>query len=161
MTSKTYIYHISDYESDDQIHMKEFKETMDNMKKAKELGKQISYKFGYTNLTFDLWIVLHKADCNGPFAHRRQYLVPINRAFNENFENMDDYKHEANVKRLLNSLTLTDVINAVNRARIIMQRNKDNGYILHEYKGFKYYKENPSLGIWEAIEKILKDCKLI
>lgn len=30
----------------------------------------------------------------------------------------------------------------------------------HQYKGYKYYKENPSLAIWEAIEKILKDCEL-
>ena len=26
---------------------------------------------------------------------------------------------------------------------------------------FEYYKENPSLAAWEAIEKILKDCELI
>lgn len=30
----------------------------------------------------------------------------------------------------------------------------------YQYKGYKYYKENPSLAIWEAIEKILKDCGL-
>ena len=63
---------------------------MDNMKKAKELGKQITYKFGYSNFTFDLWIVFHKVDCNGSFTHRGQYLNPINRAYDENFESMDD-----------------------------------------------------------------------
>lgn len=47
---KTVIYHISDYERDDEIHVREFRETMDNRKLAKELGKQINYKFGYTNL---------------------------------------------------------------------------------------------------------------
>lgn len=161
VTGKTDIYHISDYESDDPVHVREFRETMDSMKKAKELGKQITYKFGYTNLTFDLWIILHKADCNGSFSHRRQYLVPINRAYNENFESMDDYKHENNFKRILNHLTLADVIAAINHAKIIMQRNKENGYMLHEYKGYKYYKENPALSIWEVIEKILKDCELI
>ena len=30
-----------------------------------------------------------------------------------------------------------------------------------QYKGYQYYKENPSLTAWEAIEKILKDCELI
>ncbi|HCX61525.1 MAG TPA: abortive phage infection protein [Clostridiales bacterium] len=161
LTGKTVIYHISDYESDDPKHKNEFKETIDNMKKAKELGKQITYKFGYTNLTFELWIVLHKAECNGSFAHRRQYLHPINRAYNEDFDSLKEYKHEGNFKRILNTLTLSDVKDAINRAKFIMQCNRDSGYILQEYKGFKYYRENPSLEIWEAIEKIFKDCKLI
>ena len=74
---------------------------------------------------------------------------------------MDEYKHEDNFKRCLAKLQLSNVIDAVNRAKAIMQRNKENGYILHQYKGYKYYKENPSLAIWEAIEKLLKDCELI
>jgi hypothetical protein len=158
VTGKTEIYHLSDYESDEPIHVAQFIETMDNMKKAKELGKQISYRFGYSNLTFDLWIILHKVNCNGAFTHRRQYLDPINRAYDENFESMDDYKHESNFKRVLSRLNLNDVKDAINRARSIMERNHINGYVLHEYKGYRYYKENPSLSIWEAIEKILKDC---
>lgn len=161
VTGKTDVYHISDYESDEESHMREFIETMDNMKKAKELGKQITYKFGYTNLTFDLWIVLHKSDCNGSFSHRRQYLNPINRAYNESFENMESYKHENNFRRVLNQLTILHVKDAIERAKFIMQRNKENGYVLQEYKGYKYYKENPALAIWEVIEKILKDCELL
>ncbi|OPZ90669.1 MAG: hypothetical protein BWY74_02245 [Firmicutes bacterium ADurb.Bin419] len=73
---------------------------------------------------------------------------------------MAEYKHEDNFKRCLGKLQLSNVIDAVNRAKAIMQRNKDNDYTLHQYKGYKYYKENPSLAIWEAIEKILKDCRL-
>lgn len=160
VTGKTEVYHFSDYESDEPIHVQQFTETMDNMKKAKELGKQINYKFGYSNLTFDLWIILHKVDCNGSIFHRRSYITPLNRAYEEHFESMDEYKHEGNFKRCLGKLKLSDVVDAVNRAKTIMQRNQDNGYTLHEYKGYKYYKENPSLAIWEAIEKVLKDCEL-
>lgn len=43
----------------------------------------------------------------------------------------------------------------------IMLRNNENGYKLCEYKGYKYYRENPSLAVWESIEKILKDCELV
>ena len=160
VTGKTVIYHFSDYESDEPIHVQQFIETMDNMKKAKELGKQIDYKFGYSNLTFDLWIILHKADCNGFVSHRKNYIVPLNRAYNEHFESMDEYKHEDNFKRVLNNLDISNVIEAINRAKIIMRRNQENGYVLHQYKGYKYYKERPSLAIWESIEKILKDCNL-
>ncbi len=161
VTGKTELWHISDYESDEPVHVKQFTETMDNMKEAKSLGKQISYQFGYSNLTFDLWIVLHMVDCNGSISHRRNYLTPLNRAYDEYFESMDEYKHETNFKRCLGKLQLSSVIDAVNRAKIIMENNQKNGYTLQQYKGYKYYKENPSLAIWEVIEKILKDCALI
>lgn len=141
--------------------MKQFKETMDRMAATKSLKKQITYRFGYSNFTFDLWIILHKMDCRGSFLHRKQYITPINNAYNENFENMEDFKREANFKRCLKKLTLRDVIEAVKRAKAIMEINKQNGYTLHQYRGYSYYKENPSLMIWEIIEKILKDCQFM
>lgn len=161
VTGKIDIYHLSDYESDERNHVEEFTRTMDNMKKAKRLGKAINYRFGYSNLTFDLWIILHKATCNGHISHRSNYLQPLNRFFAEKFESMDEYKHENNFKRILNKLEISDVIAAINRAKFIMQQHEDNGDVLQEYKGYKYYKENPSLMIWESIENILKDCNLL
>ena len=136
-------------------------EILDNMKKAEKIGKQIKYKSGYSNFTFDLWIILHMTNCNASFSHRKQYITPINRAFGEKFQNMDEFKEENNFKRCLKKMDLSNVIAAVDRARKIMQRNQDNGYTLYQYKGYQYYKENPSLTAWEAIEKILKDCELI
>ena len=141
--------------------MQGFQDVMDNMKKAEKLGKQIKYKSGYSNFTFDLWIILHMMNCNASYAHRKQYVTQINRAFGERFENMDEYKHEDNFKRCLSKMDLSNVIAAISRAKKIMQRNKENGYILHQYKGYQYYKENPSLTAWEAIEKILNECKLL
>ena len=132
VTQKVEVYHFFDYESDEQTHVNAFMSTMDNMKKAEKIGKQITYKSGYSNFTFDLWIVLHMADSNASYAHRKQYLVPINRAFGEKFASMEEF----------------------------MQSNQDNGYTLHQYKGYHFYKENPSLESWKAIEKILKDCGL-
>jgi hypothetical protein len=161
VTSKTEVWHLSDYESDDPIHTKQFIETMDNMKAAKSVGKQITYKFGYTNLTFDLWIILHRADCNAATTHRKNYITPLNRAYDEHFEDMKEYKHEDNFKRCLGKLSLKNVIDAVNRAKRIMTRNEENGYVLQQYKGYKYYKENPSMAIHEIIAKILMDCELI
>lgn len=55
---------------------------------------------------------------------------------------------------------LSNVNDAIRRAKKIMQKNEDSGYVLHYYKGYKYYIENPSLAVWEAIEKIMTDCKL-
>ena len=161
VTGKTEIYHISDYESDEEIHVNQFMETMDRMKKAMGLGKQITYKLGYSNLTFDLWMVLHKIDCNGSITHRDHYITFINRAYGEHFESMKEYKHEDSFKRCLKQLGLQDVMDAVGRAQKIMGQNEIRGYGLCRYKGFQYYRENPSLEIWRAVEKILVDCGLI
>lgn len=161
VTRKIEIYHFFDYESDEPLHVRGFQEALDNMKKAEKIGKQIKYKSGYSNFTFDLWIILHMTNCNASFSHRKQYITPINRAFGEKFQNMDEFKEENNFKRCLKKMDLSNVIAAVDRARKIMQRNQENGYTLYQYKGYQYYKENPSLAAWEAIEKILKDCELI
>lgn len=99
--SPVHITHVFDYESDDEVHTKQFKETLDLLKETSKLGKQIKYSLGYSNFTFELWMVLHKTICNTTFAHRRQYLEPINKAYCENFENLDQYKHEGNFKRYL------------------------------------------------------------
>lgn len=74
---------------------------------------------------------------------------------------MDDYKHENNFKRILGKTSLQNVIDAVKRSKMIMKRNLENGYILQKYKGYEYYNENPSLAIWEIIERVLNDCGLI
>jgi hypothetical protein len=159
--TKTEIIHIFDYESNDEVHTVQFIKTLDLLKDSSKIGKQIKYYPGYSNFTFELWMVLHKADCNAPLVHRRQYLDPINKAYGENFENLDQYKHEANFKRVLGKISLPEVIAAINRSKIIMQRNMENGLALQQYKGYRYYRENPALSVWESIEKILKDCELL
>lgn len=161
VTGKTEIWHLSDYESDEKLHEKQFIETMDNMKAAKNIGKQLDYKFGYSNLTFDLWIIIHKIDCNSSYTHRKNYITAINSAYDEHFKNMKEYKRENNFKRCLGKLELNNVINAVNRANMIKKQNEDKRYILHQYKGYSYYKENPSMTIQEIIQKILMTCGLM
>lgn len=158
--NKVTIWHFSDYESSDEVHTKQFTDTMDNMREAMNLKRGITYKFGYSNFTFDLWIILHKADCNSSLAHRSMYIKHINRAYREQFENMDQYKHESNFNRCLKKLNLSNVIEAIERAKVIMKNNEEN-YRLKQYKGFNYYEENPSLAVWEIIEIILKDCGLL
>jgi hypothetical protein len=161
VTGEINVYHFSDYESDEPEHIQRFLNTMDSMRKASKLGKQITYRFGYSNLTFDLWIILHKADCNSCIANRNNYISHINRAYAENFASLEEYKREKNFKKCINGLTLSNVVQAVNRAEEIMRRNEDRGYTLHRYKGYEYYKENPSLTVWEAIGAILRDCGLL
>jgi hypothetical protein len=134
---------------------------LDLLKETSKLGKQIKYNLGYSNFTFELWMILHKSNCNALLTHRHQYLPLINRAYNENFENLEQYKRESNFKRILRKISLSEVKTAIERSQSIMQRNEENGLVLQQYKGYRYYRENPSLSIWESIQKILKDCDLI
>nr|WP_318709215.1 RloB domain-containing protein [Candidatus Acetatifactor stercoripullorum] len=130
ITQKVEVYHFFDYESDEEIHVKGFQDALANMKEAQNIGKQITYKSGYSNFTFDLWIVLHMMDCNTSYSHRRQYVTPINQALDERFENMDEFKKEANFKRCLGKLQLSNVIDAVERAKKITCINiKDTAII--------------------------------
>ncbi|NHN35534.1 RloB domain-containing protein [Paenibacillus agricola] len=124
-------------------------------------GKQIKYHLGYSNLTFELWMVLHKEDCNAHVEHRSLYLRNINSAFDEDFTELKTYKQEGNFKRILRKLTLNDVKEAIRRANRIMQRHEENGVRPHEYRGFKYIRENPSLTVHESVAMILQDCGLL
>ena len=154
------VTHLCDIESKDSYHIEQFKGVLNELKAAKT-QKRIRYELGYSNFSFELWIVLHKKDLNGPLVNRSQYLKHINQVFNEKFKNLDHYKSEANFNRCLHKLTLKNVIEAVNRSKIIMENNRTNGNRRIEYKGFCYYEDNPSLSIWESIEQILKDCGIV
>lgn len=156
------VTHICDYESNEEIHTTKFKNILSELKEASStIGRKFKYALGYSNFTFELWMILHRQACNGSLINRTQYLSHINRAYQENFENLDEYKHEANFKRCLSKLTLDDVCDAVGRAKKIMNAKVLNGELLEQYKGFTYYRENPALSIWEPIEKILRECGLL
>ena len=137
------VTHICDVESNEPVHVDKFKNILSEMKEAKE-QKGISYSLGYSNYTFELWMVLHKRACNGPLGHRSQYLTPINQAFGEKFEDLAHYKREGDFKRCLSKLTLKDVKDAIKRADTITALNEsDDQKKLIRYKGYSYYRDNP------------------
>jgi hypothetical protein len=156
------VTHICDYESNDAGHVAKFQNILSELKEANStIGRKFKYSLGYSNFTFELWIVLHKQICNGILTHRTQYLSHINRAYDENFENLDQYKHEDNFKRCLAKLNLDNVRMALKRSKSIMDIKEANGEHPEQYKGFKYYKENPALTVWESVEAIFLECELI
>ncbi len=156
------VTHICDYESNDEVHVTKFKKILSELKDANSTtGRQFKYCLGYSNFTFELWIVLHKQICNGILTNRTQYLPHINRAYGERFEDLDQYKHENNFKRCLSKLSLDNVRTAIERSKSIMDGKRANGDSQEQFMGFKYYKENPALTIWESVEEILCECELL
>lgn len=159
---KTEVTHIIDCESQSDEHKQSFKNSLDRMRSAEKLGKNIKYQLGYSNYTFELWIILHKIDCNSKLSDRSHYLTHINAAYGQDFICLKDYKKEENFENcILNNLTLEDVRQAVKRSSLIMQNNRNSGCSFKTYNGYEYCEENPSLSIWEVIEKILKENELI
>lgn len=156
------VVHICDIEGKEDCDIKKFEGILENLKKARNLySKKFQYELGYSNFTFELWIILHKQQCSGPCSNRNQYLPLINKIFGEHFKSLNEYKEKENFNRCLSKLSLDNVKEAIARAKQIMTNNKNNNLTEKEYKVFKYYPDNPSLTIYISIEKILKDCKLI
>ena len=161
LREKTIGWHITDIEGTSREHIQAVEGTLTRLKDVKKLGKDIVYKWGYSNLSFDLWMILHKQNCNAALAGVNNYLSHINNAFGAQFESMKKYKEEANFKRCLEQLQSEDVVTAILRAKTIMQRNERDGYPLTRFKGYAYYLHNPSLELWQPIEQILNDCGII
>lgn len=151
------VYHICDVESNKPEHQKKFQNILSEMKEAR-MQKNIKYRLGYSNFTFELWMILHKQNCNGPMNHRKEYLAPINRAFGENFLSLDQYKCEGEFKRCLGKLSLDDVKEAIRRADVITSNNEADGKRRIAYKGYSYYRDNPALSIQGAVKWILTEC---
>ena len=85
---KTTIWHLSDIEGSSAEQIQTVHNTLGRLKEAKGLGKSIIYKWGYSNLSFDLWMILHKQNCNAELNGVDGYLSHINRAFETQFESM-------------------------------------------------------------------------
>jgi len=156
------VTHLCDIESEESEYINRFNEVISQVATANRSGKHIKYDLKYSNLTFELWMILHKIDCYQPISSRDQYIKYINKGYNENFPSLRSFKEEKNFNKCLSKLTLDDVIEAVNRSKRIMNsKSNDPSFTLNTYKNIQYYKENPSLTIWEIIEEILSKCWIL
>ena len=158
---ETKVTHVCDVEGNSFHDTQKFLGTINRLKQAKNLGKRIKYELGYSNLTFELWIILHKNNCSRCIRNHAQYLQSINQAYQQNFESLDKYKKEHNFKnKILNNVTLDDVINAIRRAQKITEDNHLT-FRPKSYNGYSYFEHNPSISLWKSIERILKDASLL
>ncbi len=154
------ITHLCDVEGPMIGDSRGFETTLANLKEART-QKGIDYRLGYSNLSFELWMILHKRDCSGCINSKNEYLNLINSSYSGNFSSLSDYKEYSGFERCLSKLSLNDVREAVKRAEMIIQTKRNTDIKLKHYKGYSYYPENPSLSIQEAIKRILKECGLL
>lgn len=104
------------------------------MKEANNIGKNIKYNFGYSNFTFELWLILHKMDCFGSITHRKNYLNLINKAYGPTYLSLSEMKRENNFKEILKKIDINNILDAIKISESIMKHNEQIGYMLKEYK---------------------------
>ncbi len=151
------IFAVYDVEDNDTEHIKRFEGILKEMKDTENSGKSIKYELGYSNIDFELWILLHKKDMFGSISSRSQYLNNINSVFGTKFQGLKEYKVEKNFNQILSQITLEDVKAAITRAeRIIKQRSFEDKPL--KSSGYEWYERNPSLSVHSAINKILLEC---
>lgn len=149
------IFYVTDYDGQD--HDKSFQNTLRYLRDSVN-GWSLEIELCYSNLSFELWLILHKISCGGELVKNDHYLSIINKAFNKRFESMDDFKKASGLNSCLALLTLDDVVSAIGRSEeIVKGYSKD---CVTRFCGYTYIKQNPSLSIQNLIKQIvITDCK--
>ncbi len=153
---------IQDIEDYSDEHIAAFHSLLKSTKEAKRLYKTISFTIGYSNLTFEVWILAHKAKVR-EMGDRAYYYQEINSAYDTSFVNNDDYKHEKNFKSLLSKLTLDDVIhNAIPECKRFVEKcYRDNPTLQRQSYGVSYILANPDTTVHTFVESILKNAGIL
>lgn len=151
-----HIQDIEDYYDDEQ--RKKFHGVIDDMRKA-ERTFGISYRLGYSNYTFELWMLLYVADMNYGVVGRAAYLKPVNQYFHRNYKSLDDFKAVDEFQRILDEFIALDaVFLAVSRAKRIVEGNAAQRKIKETYRKVTFYRDNPDITVHEVVQLIFETC---
>lgn len=153
-----HIQDIEDYYDAEQ--QRKFYRVIDEMRAA-ERTFHISYCLGYSNYTFELWMLLHVADMTASAANRGAYLQPINQYFNREYRSLAEFKNEAEFQRILEEfITLDTVFAAVSRAERIVANNARQNKKRISYHGVTFYPDNPDVTVHEIVQMIFDVCEV-
>ena len=153
-----HVQDIEDYYDD--FQRKKFYKMIDEIRKA-EHDFGIVYKLGYSNYTFELWMLLHVADITHAIQNRHSYLPLINRWFHRNYTDINEFKsHDEFQKNLDEFVTLDSIIQAISRAKRIVDNNRKERKIEETYKGFSFYRDNPDVSVHKVVQMIFDVCEI-
>ena len=153
--------HIQDVEDfNDKTEEKRFYALLDELANV-ETDFGISYNLGYTNYTFELWILLHVADMKSPVVDKSSYLKYINHYFHKSYTSLNQFKTESEFQGILDKyITFDSVCMAVKRADAIVRQNEISGNKCEYYGKFRFFKDNPDLTVHEIIKIIFNQCQV-
>ena len=153
-----HIQDIEDYYDAEQ--RQKFYRIIDEMRTAEQTFG-ISYCMGYSNYTFELWMLLHVADMTASVANRGAYLRSINQYFKRKYISLDEFKNAAEFQRILDEfITLDTVFDAVRRAERIVVDNATQSKNKIGYRGVTFYPDNPDITVHEVVQMIFDVCEV-
>lgn len=129
-----------------------------NQKEFEKKVKTNSVESIYTNLNFDLWLLLHKKKFSCSIINNDGYQDEIRKEFG--LKSTDNIKNETIIKKILNQIKLKEVEYAIKNANEIMNSKieRDKKIIAKGKRKFYYY-DNPSMNIHKFFEELLEDIK--
>ena len=151
--------HLWDKEADNK--QEEFEAVLENIKMYSDADNIFC---GYSNLAFELWLILHKQPFNQQIANKNDYLRTINQLYNTNFKSHSELTESRHFNHVLSMISISDVKNAIQNAKYLRQ-NKHNSnsktVCITSKKSIRFFESNPDTLVYEIIEKIFKDCQLM
>ena len=138
-----------DHDSNETV-FKQNLETCNTFMRKNKNGRKLH--IAYSNINFDLWLVLHKIYFNKPAHSNHAYVDGVRKAFNLGKE--ADIKEEGIILDILSQITLLDVYKAIERANKIR-----NGKLETDYArvGKVEYYCNPDFYIHKFVETVLEN----
>lgn len=122
-----------------------------NRPTKRKKGKKVFH--AYSNVNFDLWLILHKEDYNKPVYKNNAYINDVRRIYGLNSD--DDIKNKNVIEKILSQITKDDVKKAIKRAKNIRDKKIDEDKIVI---GSTVCYSNPDFSIDKFLEFVFIDC---
>lgn len=122
--------------------------------RALDKSKEEHIISAYSNICFDLWLILHKRRFERSVNNARDYESTIREVYN--LQANADIKNEDIMTRILSQIRLPDIRNAIENAVLVLRNNEEVGIPVYTKKAIKYF-SNPDLMIHQFVQMILND----
>lgn len=107
----------------------------------------------YSNLNFDLWLLLHKEKYTKNEQSNHAYIEKVREVYK--LPKTADIKKKDNIEKILEQIELEDIKRAINNAEEIMKGKLEEDRIFVR-KNFSYF-SNPSMNINEFFKDLFKE----
>lgn len=124
--------------------------------KAIRLCKKEKILAAYSNVCFDLWLVLHKKHCAKKISVADGLVNDVRKAYK--LDDDADIKDETIIDKILSQIDIAKIKIALkNSNEINLEREKDESFL----NGNNGIFEQPYVNFVKLVEKILGDCELL
>lgn len=107
----------------------------------------------YSNLNFDLWLVLHKVRYEKNVQSNSAYVDLVRKIYK--LKDNANIKSQTNIQKILEQIEISDIKRAIQNAEDIMNRKLEEDK-MNIKRGFSYY-PNPSMNINEFFKELFED----